>query len=380
VGEAGAAAGEAGAEAGGVGTAGGGAGGAPGEGQPPPVSREASAGLEELALLAQTAGSLVVGRFVQKRAAIHPGRFLSTGKLAALAELAERERADLILFDEDLSPVQARNLERALERKVIDRTELILDIFARRARTREAQVQVELAQLQYLLPRLTRLWGHLSRLGGGIGTRGPGETQLEVDRRRVRERIDVLKRRLAAVERERDVQGRRRAGLFRVSLVGYTNAGKSTLFNQLTRAGVAEEDRLFATLDTTTRRLVLPGGEVMLVSDTVGFIRKLPHHLVASFRATLREARESDLLVHVADASQPALAAQMASVDEVLDGLLDGRSVPRLLVLNKADRLSEGDLLAARAWHPEAILLSALRREAALRFRDRLGLAAREHR
>jgi GTP-binding protein HflX len=328
--------------------------------------------LAELTLLAMTAGSQVVGRLLQRRGSIHAGRFLSRGKLDELAALVASANADLVLCDEDLSPVQARNLQQTLECKVIDRTELILDIFATRARTREAQLQVELAQLEYILPRLTRLWVHLSRLGGGIGTRGPGETQLGVDRRRVRERIGVLKRRLEA-------QNRRRQALFRVSLVGYTNAGKSTLFNQLTHAGVLEEDKLFATLDTTTRRLGLPGGEVLLLSDTVGFIRKLPHHLVASFRATLREAREADLLVHVADAAQPALRAQIESVEEVLDGLLDGRPVQRLLLFNKADLLNEMETHALRAEFPHATLLSALRSEDIGRLRDLLAEALREH-
>jgi GTP-binding protein HflX len=229
----------------------------------------------------------------------------------------------VVIFDDDLSPAQVRNLEKAVSRKVVDRSELILDIFAKRARTRESRLQVELAQLEYMLPRLTGLWKHLERQAGGIGTRGPGETQLETDRRLVRERIARLKRELQAVERERETQRRRRRREFRAAIVGYTNAGKSTLFNALTRSQVHVEDRLFATLDATTRQMVSPERKTVLVTDTVGFIRKLPHHLVASFHSTLVEAIEADWLLHVVDVSEPDFRRQMSAVDEVLEGLLE---------------------------------------------------------
>jgi len=264
--------------------------------------------------------------------------------------------------------------------KVIDRSQLILDIFAQRAHSLAGKLQVELAQLQYLLPRLTRQWQHLSRLGGGVGTRGPGETQLEVDRRRIWHRITVLRERLKAVDREREVQGRLRRRLFRVAFVGYTNAGKSTLFNALTGAGVLEEDRLFATLDTTTRRLAPPSGEIVLASDTVGFIRKLPHHLVASFRATLREVREADLLVHVIDASLPRFRDQMAVVERAIEDLLEGRPAIWLLALNKADRIDEEQAIALAGEFPRAAILSALDRAQVARFRERLAEAVREGR
>jgi len=334
--------------------------------------------LSELKLLAETAGCRIAGEVRQRAGTIHPATFLSGGKVRETADLAVAREVDLIICDEDLSPAQARNLEKAIERKVVDRTELILDIFATRARTREAQIQVELAQLQYLLPRLTRLWGHLSRQVGGIGTRGPGETQLEVDRRRVRQRISMLKRRLHGVERGRVTQSRRRRSMFRASMVGYTNAGKSTLFNALTRAGVLEEDRLFATLDTTTRRLGFPGGEALLVSDTVGFIRKLPHHLVASFRATLSEVRESDLLLHIVDASHPDFRRQMIAVDEIVEDLLEGRAADRILVLNKTDRLREEEILGLKGEFPDAVALSARDRDQVLAFKEILGSARRD--
>jgi GTPase len=340
--------------------------------------REPDDEFAELELLAETAGGRVAGCLRQRRESVHAGTFLSKGKIEELKLLAETEKADLIIFDEDLTPVQSRNLAQALDRKVIDRTELILDIFATRARTREAQTQVELAQLEYLLPRLTRMWAHLSRLGGGIGTRGPGETQLEVDRRRIWHRITVLRLRLKAVDREREVQGRRRRRLFRVAFVGYTNAGKSTLFNALTGAGVLEEDRLFATLDTTTRRLALPAGRIVLGSDTVGFIRKLPHHLVASFRATLREVREADLLIHVIDASLPRFREQMAVVEGAIEDLLEGRPAIWLLALNKSDRIDEERAIALAGEFPRAALLSALDPAQVAHFRERLAEAVDE--
>jgi GTP-binding protein HflX len=316
--------------------------------------------LEELSLLADSAGAAVVGQVVQTHGSVDPSVFVSKGKLDEIGDALTQSEGNLVIFDDDLSAGQSRNLAEKLRVKVIDRTELILDIFARRARTREARLAVELAQLEYLLPRLTRLWVHLSRTGGGIGTRGPGETQLEVDRRQVRTRIGTLKRGLQAVERERGVQRAGRRDLFRVALVGYTNAGKSTLFNALTRATVTADARLFATLDPTTRRLRPPASATILVSDTVGFIRKLPHHLVASFRATFAEVREADLLLHVVDATQPAAEEQIAAVQAVLSEI-DALRVPTLIVLNKADAVwDETHLMGLEAGHPECITVSAL--------------------
>jgi GTP-binding protein HflX len=316
--------------------------------------------MEELARLAGTAGARVQGRMVQKRGRIHPATFIGRGKLEELGALAQERDVDLAIFDDDLTPAQVRNLEKALGVKVVDRSELILDIFARRARTRESRLQVELAQLQYMMPRLTGMWKHLERQAGGIGTRGPGETQLETDRRIVREKIARLRKALEGVERERETQRRQRRGEFRVALVGYTNAGKSTLFNVLTRAKVFVEDLLFATLDATTRQMVSPEREVALVTDTVGFIRKLPHHLVASFHSTLAEAIEADLLLHVVDASAPDFRRQMAAVEEVLEEILE-RPRPTALVFNKCDRLGDGpDAAALRAEFGGAHVISAL--------------------
>ena len=315
--------------------------------------------LDELALLADTAGAKVADVLVQRRGTLHPATFLGKGKVQELKTLAEDRDAELVIFDDDLSPAQVKNLEKTLNRKVIDRSELILDIFARRARTRERRLQVELAQLEYTLPRLTGMWKHLERQAGGIGTRGPGETQLETDRRLVREKIARLKRELEAVERERETQRARRRREFRAALVGYTNAGKSTLFNALTRAGVFVEDRLFATLDSTTRQLVSPEREVALLTDTVGFIRKLPHHLVASFHSTLVEAIEADVLLHVTDASDPDFRRHLIAVDQVLDEILRDPRPPRIMVFNKADRLSDDDEALLRVEFPDAVIVSS---------------------
>jgi GTP-binding protein HflX len=314
--------------------------------------------LEELARLADTAGAVVLDQVVQRRGTLHPATFVGRGKLDEIKTRVSERKADLAIFDDDLSPAQVRNLEKALAVKVIDRSELILDIFARRARTRESRLQVELAQLEYTFPRLTGMWKHLERQAGGIGTRGPGETQLEVDRRRVRERIATLKRELQAVAREREVQSRKRRGEFRTALVGYTNAGKSTLFNALTRSKVLVENRLFATLDSTTRRMVSPERAQVLVTDTVGFIRKLPHHLVASFRSTLMEAVQADLLLHVVDASDSEFRGQIEAVEQVLEEIED-RPRPAVLVFNKADRLDEDAAAGLRAEYPGSFVISA---------------------
>lgn len=292
--------------------------------------------LDEMTGLAESAGTEVVGGVVQRRDTPDPKTFVGKGKVAELKQMAEMHSADLIIFDNNLSPSQTRNLEQATCVKVIDRTELILDIFASNARTRESRLAVELAQLEYSLPRLKRLWTHLSRQTMGVGMRGPGEKQLEVDRRLVEKRIHELKQDLQKVEKrkEREVAGRR--DYLTVSLVGYTNAGKSTTMNVLTDADVEAVDKLFATLDTRTRRWTLPSWGPVLLSDTVGFIRDLPHNLVASFRATLQEAREADLLLHVADASNPAVLEQISAVYKVLHELgIDEKET--LLVVNKID-------------------------------------------
>ncbi len=315
--------------------------------------------LEELARLTETAGGEVVDRQVQERARLDAATFVGRGKAQELAAACRGHRADLAIFDDDLSPAQVRNLEKLLGTRVIDRSTLILDIFARRARSREARTQVELARLNYLLPRLTRRWTHLERQEGGIGVRGIGETQIELDRRIIRRRIDHLKEDLERVVKGRQVRREGRRGVMQGALIGYTNSGKSTLLNALTHAEAFVEDRLFATLDPLTRRLEI-GGRPLLLSDTVGFIRKLPHHLVASFRSTLEEAAQADFLLHVADVSHPQMAEQMAVTSEVLSSLqLDNR--PILIVLNKIDSAEPAAVERARRLHPGAVLVSAAR-------------------
>ena len=314
--------------------------------------------VRELGRLADTAGVEVVGEAVQTVRRINPASFIGHGKVEEVRGRAEEAKADVVIFDEPLSPAQQRNLERDLNRKVIDRSALILDIFAQRARSLEGKMQVELAQLQYLLPRLTRQWTHLSRLGGGVGTRGPGETQLEVDRRRVRTRIGQLHRRLRDVERTRGLHRHERAAVPfpTVALVGYTNSGKSTLMNRLTQAGVLVEDRLFATLDSTVRRLRLPEGLTVLLADTVGFIHKLPHQLVDAFKGTLEEVREADLLLHVIDVAQSTWPEQAQVVEAVLEEIGAGDR-PAIRVFNKTDLPAAGSPPPASG--PDAVSISA---------------------
>jgi len=316
--------------------------------------------LDELSGLATTAGAVIVGSLLQRLRQLHPATYLGRGKVAELAELVKSADADVVIFDNELSPAQVRNLEKATGIKVLDRSELILDIFASRARTHEARLAVELAQLEYSLPRLKQMWSHLSRQkGGGIGLRGPGETQLEVDRRLVGNRIRDLKHRLDEVQarKQREVHTRREEHT--VSLVGYTNAGKSTLMNALTGAGVIAQDQLFSTLDTRTRTWAIKDWGKVLLSDTVGFIRDLPHHLVASFKATLEEARQARLLLHVVDASSPTAEDQVRAVNAVL-AELDCSTKPTLLVLNKTDKVTDqSHLHVLMKHHPKAVAVSA---------------------
>ena len=324
------------------------------------MPREAlTAHLDELAQLVDTAGGEAVGRITQERKSPDRKSFVGKGKVEEIAAAVAALDARLVVFDDDLSSAQARHLDEAMPDgvKVLDRAGVILDIFAQRARTREAQTQVELAQLNYSLSRLTRRWSHLSRQAGGIGTRGVGETQLETDRRLIRRRIAALTENLGEIEREREVQRRRRASLPAVALVGYTNAGKSTLFTALTGGVTLIEDRLFATLDSLVRRAELGDGTIVTVADTVGFIRKLPHHLVASFRATLAEAALAQVVIHVVDASHPGWEDQLRVGDGVLESLgIDPRSC--LVALNKIDRLTGAPPLPPP--DREAVLVSAL--------------------
>jgi GTPase len=337
--------------------------------------------LEELTRLVDTAGAEVVGRISQHIASPNPATMIGEGKVEEVAAEVAASDASLVIFDEELTPVQGANLERELKVRVMDRAEVILDIFSTRARSHEAKLQVELAQLEYLLPRLTRMWTHLSRIRGGIGLRGPGETQLETDRRSIRQKIQGLKAKLKDVEKHRENLRAGRDPMLSVALVGYTNAGKSTILRGLSgQHEIVVEDRLFATLDTLTREVDLGEGQRARVTDTVGFIRKLPHHLVASFRATLEEVRGADLLLHVVDASHPDWEGQMRVVERVL-AELDLADRPVMPVFNKMDAVPDPASFTqrARALHPTGIPATSMRTDglaplkAALRDLERVG-------
>ncbi len=326
--------------------------------------------LAELTALAKSAGAVIVDRFQQKIRTIKPGTYIGKGKVEQLAGRVKRFKADVVIFDNDLSPAQIRELEEIIKVKVLDRSELVLDIFATRAKTKQARLQVELAQLEYTYPRLTRMWLHLDALAGaggataagvvgGIGTRGPGEQQLEIDRRLVSKRVTELKRDLTKIDKRRIREIKAREGLFKICLVGYTNAGKSTLINALTNAGVIVEDRLFATLDTRTRKWLPARGVEVLISDTVGFVKNLPHQLVASFKATLEEAVNADLLLHIVDVANPDALNQIDSVKNVLAEIGCGKN-PILEVLNKADIVRKiSDLETLQTLYPDAVTISA---------------------
>ncbi len=314
--------------------------------------------LKELARLADTAGAVVIDHLVQKRARPDATYFIGKGKLDELAQAAGDSRADLVIFDHSLTPSQASKIQERLGCRVVDRAELIMDIFALHARTAESKIQVELAQLQYRFSRLVGAGLEMTDPGAGIGTRGPGEKQLELDRRKIRQRISRLKQDLKKIEQQRKVQRKSRAGVFQIALVGYTNAGKSTLMNLLSKSRVKVEDRLFATLDATTRAVVLASGEKFLLTDTVGFIRRLPHLLVASFRATLEEVNRSDLVLQVVDASHNLYHKEISAVEEVLKEIKAER--PELLVFNKTDLLDQSTLEELKERFPEAAFISAL--------------------
>lgn len=291
--------------------------------------------LDELAFLADTAGAVTINRFTQKMDKPNGATFLGSGKIKEVAEYVEANNVSLVIFDDELTPTQLRNLENMFKARVLDRTNLILDIFAQRAQTAHAKVQVELAQYQYLLPRLTRMWTHLERQRGGIGMRGPGETQIETDRRIILDKIAHLKEQLSKIDRQMATQRKNRGQMVRIALVGYTNVGKSTIMNLLSKSDVFAENKLFATLDTTVRKVVI-GNLPFLLSDTVGFIRKLPHHLVESFKSTLDEVREADILLHVVDVSHPGLEDQINVVNNTLQEI-GARNIPTYVVFNKVD-------------------------------------------
>lgn len=315
--------------------------------------------LSELALLSDTAGASTAEKILQNRPHPDPTTYIGKGKLHELKQIVSEKNADILIFDDDLTATQIRNIEKITKVKVLDRSGLILDIFASRAKTASAKTQVELAQLQYLLPRLTRFWTHLSRQKGGIGTKGPGETQIETDRRLIGKRISVLKDKLEKLDRQRVTQRKGREHITRVALVGYTNAGKSTLMNTMTASNVLAEDRLFATLDSTVRRLDLENHQVLL-SDTVGFIRKLPHHLIESFKSTLDEVRDADVLLHVVDASGRMIEDYIDVVNKTLDDL-GIQNTKKILVVNKIDLLTAEELINLKREYPGAVYVSAHR-------------------
>ncbi|WP_372633811.1 GTPase HflX [Fodinibius sp.] len=316
--------------------------------------------LDELEMLTRTAGGITIDKVLQNRMSPDPSTYIGSGKLRELKQMVSEHKIDTLIFDDDLSPTQIRNIEDATKAKLLDRSGLILDIFASRAQTAAAKTQVELAQLQYLLPRLTRFWTHLSRQQGGIGTRGPGETQIETDRRLIDKRIATLKDKLEKLDRQRTTQRKGRSENVRISLVGYTNAGKSTLMNALTDTEVLAEDRLFATLDSTVRRCEIANYEVLL-SDTVGFIRKLPHDLIESFKSTLDEVREADILLHVVDASTLMIEDYIDVVNDTLDDMNATENKKMLLVFNKIDILEPRQIVELKKQFPNAVFISAER-------------------
>lgn len=353
--------------------------------------------LDELAFLTYTAGGEVIKRFTQRMEAPHPKTFIGTGKMEELAQFVEENDIGTVIFDDELTPAQQNNIEKILRKKILDRTTLILDIFAQRAQTSYARTQVELAQYQYLLPRLTGLWAHLERQRGGIGMRGPGETEIETDRRIVRDRIALLKRKLETIDKQMATQRGNRGALVRVALIGYTNVGKSTLMNLISKSDVFAEDKLFATLDTTVRKVVI-GNLPFLLSDTVGFIRKLPTQLIESFKSTLDEVRDADLLLHIVDISHPNFEEHIASVNQILSEI-KSLEKPTIMVFNKIDaythqEIEQDDLLTERTsrhftleewkqtWmnrmNGDTLFISAINKENIEEFREKVYKKVRE--